>query len=290
MTNGAAGSSKHLSKEILVGRVEKGARLAQVVVRIKDEVGAVANVNTLTASLKVDVRQSVTYSLPGQPFAIYNAFVSLGDPNVSLNQLVDRLRQSVFVMDVQAYEGRDGAVVDTISFPINWQGRRVVILAQQAMSRMLEGVRSVLGSGGDVILYELGADYGKELANYFMGVLGSDYLARNYDYGLNVLTATGWGIPVIIGNRADFPNMTIKLSSCLECDGRYSKQPVCSFMRGFLSGVFGKIAGHTVHCEEPQCIAKGDSRCQFELHSARRPSQAFGQGPGFPRAGRPPET
>ena len=261
--------SKPLSKEILVGRIESGVRLAQIVVRMKDEVGAVANVNALVSSLNVDIRQSLTYSLTREPYAIYNAFVSLNDPKVSLNQLVERVRLSPFALHVQAFEGREGTVVDTISFPVTWQGRRVVILAQHAIARMLEGIRSVLGSGGDVILYGLGMDYGKDLAEYFIGMLGRDYLVRNYDYGLNVLAATGWGIPELAGPKGDFPNMTIRLSSCLECDGRNSKQAVCSFMRGFLSGVFGTIAEHTVHCEESQCLAKGDSKCQFELHSGR---------------------
>jgi predicted hydrocarbon binding protein len=269
MTTNPGSSSKRLSKEILVGRIEKGARLAQLVVKMKDEVGALANVQALTASLKVDIRQSLTYSLTHEPYAIYNAFVSLNDSNVSLDQLVERIKQSAFVLDVQAFEGQKGAIVDTISFPVNWQGRRVVILSQHAMARTLEGIRSVLGSGGDVILYRLGADYGMDIAEYFIGILGKDDLVRIYEYGLNVLAATGWGIPELTGSKDGFPNMTIRLMSCFECDGRSSKQDVCSFMRGFLSGIFGTIAGHTVHCEESLCWAKGDSFCQFELHSSR---------------------
>jgi predicted hydrocarbon binding protein len=252
-----------------VGRIEPEKRLAQIVVTMKDEVGALANVNTLTASLKVDIRQSLTYSLPHEPHAIYNAFVSINDPNVSLNQLVERIKQSAFVMDVQAFEGQKGAIVDTVSFPVNWQGRRVVILSQHAMARMLERIRSMLDSGGDFILYELGGEYGKDIAEYFMGTLGKGDLVRIYEYGLNVLAATGWGIAELAGSKADFPNITIRLSSCFECEGRSSKQVVCSFTRGFLSGVFGAMAGYAVHCEETHCSAKGDHYCQFELHKGK---------------------
>jgi predicted hydrocarbon binding protein len=268
VTTKSGGSIKRRSKEILVGRVERGSRLAQVVVEMKDEVGAVASINALTASLKVDVRQSMTFSLPSQPTAIYNAFVSMNDPNVTLGQLVERLRSSPFAIEVTAFEGREGVVVDTLSFPVNWQGRRVVILAQWALASMLDGIRSLLGTGGDVILYELGTDYGKELATYFIKILGRDYFQRNYDYGLSVLAATGWGIPTLRGSKEEFPNMTIRLSSCLECDGRRAKEPACSFVRGFLSGIFGTMAEHKVHCEETQCSAMGDHHCQFELHSS----------------------
>jgi predicted hydrocarbon binding protein len=258
-----------VSKEILVGRVERGERLAQIVVKMKDVIGAVANVNTLIAGLKVDIRQSLTYSLKGDSSAIYNAFVVLNDPEATLEQLVERINQSPFVLEAHAFEGPDGTVVDTISFPVNWQGRRVVILAQPAVARMFDGIRSVLGTGGYVVLYELGIDYGKELARYFMDKLGRDYLLGNYSYWLNVLAATGWGIPDIKRSKDDFPNLTIGLSSCLECDGRSSGEAVCSFMRGFLSGVFGEIAGHVVHCEESLCQAKGDSHCEFQLRSGK---------------------
>ena len=260
---------EQIPKEILVGRVERGERLAQIVVKMKDVVGAVASVSALIASLKVDIRQSLSHSLKRDSTVIYNAFVVLNDPEVTLEQLVERINQSPFVLEAHAFEGLDGTVVDTISFPVNWQGRRVVILAQPAAARMFDGIRSVLGTGGYVVLYELGIDYGKELAGYFMDKLGRDYLLGNYNYWLNVLAATGWGVPDIKGSKDDFPNLTIGLSSCLECDGRSSREAVCSFMRGFLSGVFGGISGHVVHCEESLCQAKGDSRCEFQLRSGK---------------------
>ena len=264
-----SGGAKHAAKELLVGRIEKGVKLAQVVVKMKDVVGAVASVNAMIASLNVDVRQSTTYSLPREPNAIYIAFVSLNDHDVSTDQLAERLRQSIFVLDVQVFEGREGTIVDTLSFPVSWQGRRVVILAQYAVARMLEGMRELLGTGGHVILYELGIDYGRELANYFVEKVGRDYLIRKYDYWLSVLAATGWGVPRIIGPEDDFPNFTIRLSSCLECDGRSSKEAVCSFMRGFLAGVFRELSGHTVHCEELKCSARNEGHCEFQIRSGK---------------------
>jgi predicted hydrocarbon binding protein len=269
MVNQETDTKKMLSKEILVGRIESGKRLAQIVVTMKDEIGAVASVNALTASLRVDIRQSASYSLPDGSSAIYNAFVVINDTKVTLDLLVKRLEESPFVLEVQAFEGRDGVIVDGISFPINWQGRRVVILSQPATTRMFDTIRSVLGSGGEVVLYQQGSYYGKELAKFFMDRLGEDYMRKNYDYGLGLLAATGWGIPEWDVSKKDFPNMRVKLSSCFECEGVSSRRELCSFMRGFLSGVFGTIAGHLVHCEESRCKAKGDPFCEFELHSGR---------------------
>ena len=268
MTISNAGSRWAFPKEVLIGRIESGRRLAQVVVKMKDEVGAMASVSTLAASLGVDTRQSSTHSLDDGT-AIYNAFVVLKNSDVSLVRLVDRLEKSPFVLQAQAFEGHDGVVVDQVSFPVNWQGRRVIVLSQPATAKMFEAIRSILGTGGEVVLYQQGLRYGRDFAEHFVSKVGRDYLARNYDYGLAVLAATGWGIPELNGSKDDFPNITVKLTSCLECDGIRHDWVVCSFMRGFLSGLFGTIAGHNVHCEETQCKAKGHSHCQFVLHSGK---------------------
>ena len=258
-----------LSKELLVGRIEAGKRLAQVIVTVKDEVGAVANVNALIASLGVDIRQSMSYSLPDESLAIYNTFVVFNDPKVSLVQLVERLEESAFVTSVHAQEGRDGVIVDENSFPVSWQGRRTIILSQTAAARMFEAIRFTLGSGGDVVLYQQGSSYGKELAESFVARLGRDYLKRNFDYSLGLLSATGWGIPEIVGSKDTFPDITVTVRSCLECDGVAKERPTCSFMRGFLAGVSRAIVGHTVHCEETRYVARRDPFCMFELRSGK---------------------
>jgi predicted hydrocarbon binding protein len=182
---------------------------------------------------------------------------------------VDRLKESSFVVKVEAREGRDGVIVDGISFPVNWQGRRTIILSQTATARMFEAIRFTLGSGGDVVLYQQGSSYGKELAESFMNRLGGDYLKRNFDYTLGLLSATGWGVPELVGSRDGFPNITITLQSCLECDGVRATRPACSFVRGFLAGVSSAIVGHTVHCEESRCIGMGNPICEFELRSGK---------------------
>lgn len=258
-----------LSKELLVGRIEKGRRLAQIVVAIKNGAGAITRVNALVASLGVDVRQSTSYSAAEDSLAIYNAFVVLNDPKVSLVQLVEKIEQSPHVVRVQAQEGRDGVIVDGISFPVNWQGRRTVILSQPATARMFEAIRSTFGSGGEVVLYQQGSSYGSELGAFFVARLGRDYLRHNFDYALGLLAATGWGVPGLVGSRDGFPEATVALESCLECDGVRGEREECSFVRGVLTGVSGAIAGHTVHCEESQCVARGDARCVLELRSGR---------------------
>jgi predicted hydrocarbon binding protein len=251
-----------ISKEILVGYYEPDRQLAQVVVKMKDAVGAVASIARIMAGLKIDVRQSTACSLPNH-IATYNAFVELGSSSVSGEQLVRSLSKSTFVIDAKVIEGRHGAIIDTASFPVNWQGRRVVILAQPAIARMLEGVRHTFGSGGDVVLYQQGTDYGRDLAKFFLDMFGKEYLLKNYDYGLNILTSTGWGVPELMDDK--FPGLTLRITSCFECAGVEGGRTLCSFTRGVLVGVFGSLAGSTVQCTETRCTGRGDPYCQFEL-------------------------
>lgn len=265
-------TKEQIAKEVLVGRYEPDKRLAQVIIEMKDVVGAMAGVATIMASLKVDMRQSVTHSLPDGT-AVYNAFVVFKDPSVTTGQLVQKLVHSPLVLNARVIEGRQGAVLDTATFPVNWQGRRVVILAQPAMARMLESVRRTFGSGGDVVLYQEGTDYGKDLAKFFIGMFGREFLLVNYDYGVNILASTGWGIPEIVDTKNGFPDLTVRLSSCLECTGVEQGRVACSFVRGVLAGVFSTIAESPLQCEELYCHGRGAPYCEFRLNRATAASR-----------------
>ena len=258
-------SAERTPKEIMSGFFEPKSRLAHMVVKMKDIVGAVASVNRIVAGLGIDIRQSMTYSVPEEGHAIYSAFLNFNDSKVTSAKLTESLRRSEFVLEARVIEGREGAIFDTVTFPTNWQGRRVVILAQHAMAKMFEHIHSMLGSGGAVLLYEQGMEYGRDLAQFFNDQLGKDYILRNYDYGLNLFAATGWGIAERREGEGDFPNATIRISHCFECEGRSSAEPACHFVRGFLTGIVGTLTEYGVRCKETSCGAKGDSYCAFEI-------------------------
>jgi predicted hydrocarbon binding protein len=256
------------SKEILVSHFEPGAKLAQLVVKLKDTAGAVASVNSLIATLNVDIRQSTSHSLPGETVAVYNAFLAFNDKKVSLEQLVERVRLSPFVLNVQALEGREGFIIDSIAFPVNGQGRRVVVFNQPTMARVFESLWSTYESGAHVILYKQGTEYGVDLARFLTKTLGENYVLRNYDYLLNLLYSGGWGIPELMGSSRDLNNLTIRISSCFECSGRRKHdRAVCSFTAGFLAGALETIAGHRMICEESRCAAVGGLFCEFFTHA-----------------------
>jgi predicted hydrocarbon binding protein len=255
-------------KEVLVSHVEPGAKLAQLVVKLKDTVGAVASVYSLLATLNVDIRQSTSHSLPGEPVATYNALLAFRDLEISLDQLVERVKLSPFVLDVRAVEGREGFIIDSISFPVNGQGRRVVVFNQRAMARVFEGVWSTYESGAHVILHKQGWEYGTDLATFLLKTLGEDFVSRNYDYLLNLLSSGGWGVPELVGAHGDLDNQTIRISYCFECTGRRKHhRPVCSFTAGFLAGALGKMSGHPLICKESECSASGGPFCEFVIRS-----------------------
>jgi len=252
-------------KEIPIGYYQPGAKLAQMVVKIKDVVGSVADVNRITASLNVDIRQSLSYSVPDESHAVYSAFVEFKDKEVSPEELTRSLRRSKFVLGAEVAEGSDGLLIDTLEFPINWGGRRMILLDQRAMGRMLEKIQTMFGSGGESILYEQGLAYGKGFMAAAFERVQKDYVMRIYEYCLSVLAATGWGRPQVLSST-DLRDFVIQLERCSECEGRTSARPTSNFIRGFISALFAALTEKEVDCVEVECVAKGDPHCKFQLH------------------------
>ena len=252
-------------KEIPIAYYQPGAKLAQVVVKIKDVVGSVADVNRVTASLNVDIRQSLSYSVPNENFAMYSAFVQFKDKKVSPEQLTKSLKRSKFVFDAEVVEGSDSLLVDTLEFPVNWAGRRIVLLDQLSMGRMLEKIEAMFGSGGALILYEQGFAYGKGFMATAIDLIGREHIVQTYEYGLEVLAATGWGRPRVLSSRG-FRDFLVGLERCSECEGRTADKPTSNFVRGFIAALFAALTQKDVDCTEVECVAKGDAQCKFEIH------------------------
>lgn len=256
-------------KEVLTSRYQRGARIGQMLVKFKDVAGSLADVNRIASESGVDIRQSNAFAALDKSYALYNTFVEFKDPKVSHLELARRLKQSPFVLDASVVEGREGEIIDVLEFPVNWSGQRIVLVDQLSMSSMLQRVQKLFGSGGDLILYEEGLTFGEGLIGSVSEAVGKEFMARNYDYVLNLLAATGWARPKLLEAANDNRDIVIRLERCFECEGKTSESPKSNFMRGFVSGVFASITGRAMDCVEVECIARGNPYCKFKLHAAK---------------------
>jgi predicted hydrocarbon binding protein len=256
--------SERFPKEIPVATFSRKRRLAHVIIKLKDVTGAMANILAITAREGVDIRQSSAYAVPKGSYAVYNSFVWLRKEGYKLEDLVKKLEASPYVLGVQAKEGVEGSVVDTLAFPFQFAGTRVVILETQGVVDMFEALQSVFGTGGSVIIQQQGVSYGKAQAVELAMTLTRPYMIRNYQYGLQLLMATGWGSPEVVRADEDLTKVVVRIRGCFECNGR-RKGHSGHFMSGYLAGVFSFLSGKEVHGAETKCLATGDEYCEFSI-------------------------
>lgn len=257
--------AQRFPKELPVARLSRTRRLAQVVVKLKDISGAMADITSITAAEGVDIRQSVAFAVDREGYAVYSMFVWLKLDGYKLEHLVGKLKKSPYVLDVQAKDGVEGAIVDTLTFPIRFAGERAVLLQTSALVEMFEEVERVFGSGGSVIVHQLGVNYGKAISSEMAKTLTRPYMIRNYRYGLNLFSAMGWGIPQVLNANEDLTRVTVRIDDCFECRGRPPGKPEGWFTGGFLAGVFSFLSGKEVRPKETKCTATGDDHCEFQL-------------------------
>ena len=250
-------------KEVLVARYSADERLIQLLVKMRDVVGALADVNRITAGEAVDLRQSVTYSVP-RKYAVYSAFAVVKQ-DYDLDALLGKLKESPFVIDATAVDGDDGSVIDTLLFPVNFARDRVVILEAMAVVSMFEAIQQTFGSGGSVIMYQLGHHYGRSLFAKLSTTLTRPYMIKHHAYGLKILGATGWGLPMIQSVDEDLTKVEIQVREAFLCEKSHAKGRTGYFMAGLLAGAYSFLSGKELQGSETRCVAAGDQACEFSV-------------------------
>lgn len=252
-------------KELPIARFTRDKRLAQIVVKFKDVTGSLSDITRITGSEGVDIRQSVAFTVSRERYAVYNAFVWLPREDYRLEQLVEKVKASPFVLSVQARDGVEGSIVDTLTFPIQFAADRVVLVEISSLTSMFDELEKVFGSGGAVIIYQQGVSYGKAICAELAKTLTRPYMVRNYRYGLNLITAMGWGVPTVLSANDRLTEATVQVAECFECVGRKPKGMHGRFMAGYLAGVFSYLSGHDLRGTETKCVAVQDDFCEFKI-------------------------
>lgn len=252
-------------KEAMLGRLTPGRKLAQVLLKVKDSANAVADLQDRFSALGSVIKQSSFHSSPGEGTAVFNAFVELVDPDLTGEKLAAALRGSPFVLESYSAEGTSYGILDTLSFPITFGGKRLLYMNQKAISGVFHGIQTTFGTGGDFILFQAGSTYGKEFEEALIGSVGKETLRGNFGYTINLLSASGWGEPEIDAPGPEGPSGSVKLEKCFECEGTASTRPVCSFVRGVLAGSIQTLLEAPLEVDETECIAKGDDVCRFVI-------------------------
>ena len=116
---------------------------------------------------------------------------------------------------------------------------------------LIEGMGDLLGHGTNAILFESGRKFAIYLAPF--GYELSEVI-KNYSEWIG----GKWSI-----NDSDDEHIVIKVLDCPVCKGITSKEPICTILSGALSQLREEITGKKHSVKEVNCIAKGDSCCEF---------------------------
>lgn len=129
---------KYFPKMAMVGRWEPGTWPVQVVLKMKDVLGSMAEINRILSSLGVDLRQSAAYAAGDEGYGFYSTFVDLKDPKMTPEKLAAELMKSPMVVRAYAAAGRESGVVNTLTFPVMWGNRRLVYMSQPGLASILQ--------------------------------------------------------------------------------------------------------------------------------------------------------
>jgi predicted hydrocarbon binding protein len=178
----------------------------------------------------------------------------------------DLIRNSIMsngaVLDVEVLEGREGMLVDTFHTGLATGAGYIMMIRRQSLTRMLDRVTRLLGSGGEVVLFEEGIAVGKANGEAFMKALGAEKVRKNVDYLRSNLSAQGWGT-VSVEMEPDAETRRMVVRDCFECSSNDGGRKGCNFFRGYITGNTSATFGKAFTVEETQCKLRGGNECVF---------------------------
>jgi predicted hydrocarbon binding protein len=250
-----------------------GKKLFQIVVKVRGDSGALGSV---LGSVESAVRPvaSVTYALPDNASMLSVVGEALSDADTA-----EMVRSSVTTngaaLEVEVLEGREGMLVDTFHTGLATGAGYIMMIRRHSLTRMLDRVKRLLGSGGEVVLFEEGIAVGKANGEAFLKALGAEKVRRNIDYLRSNLSAQGWG-SVSVKVSADGQTRTMVVEDCFECSSNDGGRTGCQFFKGYIMGNTSAIFGKAFSVEETVCRLRGGDVCEFVVESRARSDMGEG--------------
>jgi len=130
----------------------------------------------------------------------------------------------------------------------------------QTFSELKESLYGVFGASAYTIVYYAGVGAGKSAygRRFEKTKTGAELLKLFVEDK----SSQNWGEIVF---DLDFAKSSGKVlvKNCFEARAVKSKQPVCYFIKGYLTGFLTVLMQKPVNLSEVRCLAKGDEYCEF---------------------------
>jgi predicted hydrocarbon binding protein len=253
-----------LRKDVNVYLFNPTKKFFHVVIELENVPGALRNVLEVVHGLDLNVLGSFSSVDSSAKFGVWSGFVE--DSDHTAMDLKRMLSASPYVHDAIVAESNKGFLVDGIHFPLSYNnGTRAVMMGTKALANMIGTLNERFGTGGEVILYEEGLSYGKEVGGEYLMMLGSDFISSNMGEVMKVYQAKGWFRVEDVTMDAAKGRVVIAAGENFECAGVEARSPHSHYVRGHLEGLVTTWLGRPMECRETLCVASGDRFCEFTL-------------------------
>jgi predicted hydrocarbon binding protein len=194
-------------------------------------------------------------------------FMEVPSEQVTVEGTKASLTSLSVVKDVSIAESTNGLIIDSLRFPFEFaSGERALIIRREAMLQMTATMMAKFGSGGEVILFELGKAAGKKDGRDLDELMGRENVVANLPQISKLYSALGWGRSSMKSQEPDPSHFVIRITDCFESNRELkSERPTCSFVRGHMAGFVSEIFRREFVAREVACESKGDDFCEFVI-------------------------
>lgn len=170
------------------------------------------------------------------------------------------------MVEADVNESSDGLLFEHGTYPaVVLGGQRVVAFRQPVFRAMLSRIRTLLGEGGDLLLYEEGGSAGRSTGRFWSGLLGREFVRDRFPEFAKTYSAIGWARTRAVVDSADPLKVTLYLEDCFECEGHEPAAPSSQIFRGHVAGFLEELFERRVRCSEELCVSRGDDHCEFRV-------------------------
>ena len=177
--------------------------------------------------------------------ATLSFFADITDAPGGLPDLKRKLQSLQVIESVEAIAAEDGFMVDKQHFPVQWAGRRAVVMRADALNEMLNRLWTVFGTGAVTIIDQMAEAMGRHSAKEIIEDFGIKFASDQLDELLTTYSALGYAdIAIERSKSSEFP-IVVNARELFECEAN-AKQKLSrksaffrAHLRGFMSTFFG---------------------------------------------------
>ena len=254
-------------KDVLVFRRERRNKLFLVALTLDHTLGALADITSRLEKAKFSLQTGYFTPTKEEDYGRFSCYMTatVGRPRAA--EVKALLEESPFCKEVEVKDAHNGMLVDSLNFPLRWNtGDRAIMIRAHFFAVMEEAVRSLLSSGADVILYQMGFNHGKPSWTQIL----SDYTVNtkeDLEEVIAIYSAVGWGKTEVLSFDKQEGQARIAVTDNFECIQRPEGAPEgCHFIRGHFGGLFATVfKSEKVKITELACSSTGAPACEFSV-------------------------